>query len=64
MAAVPDTVECSTWCWLCCSAEQMLKFVWLLKAIKHSGVASRALVCYLAVRQKIILHKMINMKKG
>jgi len=24
MAVVPDTVQCSTWCWLCCSAEKML----------------------------------------
>jgi len=24
MAAVPDTVQCSTWCWLCCTAEQIL----------------------------------------
>ena len=68
MAAVQDRVECSTWCWLCLTVEQMLKFVWLLlKATKNVGVASNGLVCYLFLLyhenlQNIIVHKIINMK--
>jgi len=62
MAAVPDTVECSTWCWLRCVAKKMLKFVWLLKGTKNVGVAPNGLLCYLllfyhAVRENIIIHK-------
>ena len=50
------------------AAEQMLKYRLLLKATKHVDVAARAAVCYLflfylAIRQWIILHKMINMNK-
>jgi len=67
MAAMPDTVQCSTWCWLCLVAEQMLNLCGFYRQPSQLMLLhlSKCAMCFNCIMQfgRRMAHTMVHMNK-